>query len=75
MDDNYKTVAFKLLAAFRWLSRIRLPQFKWLVKIDDDVILDIKNLDIYLTESSSDENAIHCYVNTGSPMRDINEKW
>ena len=75
VDDNYKTVAFKLLAAFRWLSHVPMPQFKWLVKIDDDVILDLTNLDIYLSESSSNENAIHCYVNTGSPMRDIKDKW
>ena len=49
VEDSYKTVALKLLAAFHWLQVIQWPVFQWLVKIDDDVILNLKNLDVYLS--------------------------
>lgn len=75
VDDNYKTVALKLLSSFHFLGRQRRVQ--WIVKLDDDIILNLYELDQYLSSLAwLSTDAIHCRsVNNGVPMRDINQKW
>lgn len=76
VDDNYKTVALKLLSSFHFLSQ--RSNALWIVKLDDDIILNLYELDQYLSSPTWQlhSDAIHCKsINNGVPMRDINQKW
>lgn len=75
-DDNYRTVALKLFSAFNFIHNLTLSSLKWLVKLDDDIILNTYKLDEYLRQNGSYfKGSIQCRVNNGIPMRDINQKW
>ena len=78
VDDTYKTVGLKLLASFNWINNLNLSKLKWIVKLDDDIIFNLYQLDKYLSSPNvtrKGDNFIHCKVNNGIPMRDINQKW
>ena len=78
VDDTYKTVGLKLLASFNWINNLNLSKLKWIVKLDDDIIFNLYQLDKYLSSPNvtrNGDNFIHCKVNNGIPMRDINQKW
>ena len=78
VDDTYKTVGLKLLASFNWINNLHLSKLKWIVKLDDDIIFNLYQLDKYLSSPNvtrNGDNFIHCKVNNGIPMRDINQKW
>ena len=77
VDDTYKTVGLKLLSSFYWIKNLHLDQLQWIVKLDDDIIFNIYQLDEYLStpNATNGKKHIHCKVNNGIPMRDINQKW
>ena len=35
---------------------------KWIVKLDDDVIVNITKLDEYLSKGNNDQEALHCQI-------------
>ena len=75
-EDNYKTVALKLLSAFQLIHHnFAAHPLKWIVKLDDDVILNLYNLDHYLSSNNVTQEQIHCKANYGSPMRQFDTKW
>ena len=76
MTDNYHTVGLKLLSSFNWISQLDTPDLKWIMKIDDDMMVNFTKLDNYLTESKINHQALHCPINIGMPaLRDYNSKW
>ena len=53
----------KILSAFYWLSFLEMPSsLKWIVKLDDDIIVNVTKLDEYLSEGNIDQEAIHCQI-------------
>ena len=74
-EDSYRTVPEKLLSSFYWTSMLSTnSKLKWIVKLDDDVLLNVQRLDLFLKNIISD--AIYCKVISNmKPFRDPNNKW
>ena len=70
VQDSYQTAALKLLSSFYWISQIpKQNKLKWIVKIDDDVLLNVKKFNTYVetilfTEKTS---SIYGQVYYGTP--------
>ena len=59
VEDNYKTVGLKLLSSFYWLSLLKMPSsLKWIVKLDDDVIVNVSKLEEYLSNVNIDQGSL-----------------
>ena len=73
IEDNYNTVSLKMLSSFYWISQINQnSKLKWIIKIDDDVLLNIEKLDTYVNTIIQNEltDSIYCRVYYGiKPMR------
>ena len=51
------------MSSFYWLSFLEMaPSLKWIVKLDDDVIVNVTKVDEYLSKSKIDQEAIHCQI-------------
>ena len=74
-EDSYRTVPEKLLSSFYWTTMLSTSsKLKWIVKLDDDVLLNVQRLDLFLNNIISD--AIYCKVISNmKPFRDPNNKW
>ena len=74
-EDSYRTVPEKLLSSFYWMSLLSTnSKLKWIVKLDDDVLLNVQRLDLFLNNTITD--AIYCKVISNmKPFRDPNNKW
>ena len=76
MEDTYHTVGLKLLSAFKWINKASSQpnsKLKWILKLDDDVLL---NVDMLMNHLKVQENLIHCPVyERATPFRDPNSKW
>ena len=77
VEDNYHTVGLKLLSSFNWINQLEnKTDLKWIMKIDDDMMVNFTKLDNYLTKENIDYEALHCPINTGMPaLRDYKSKW
>ena len=74
-EDSYRTVSMKLLSSFYWVSLLnKTSKLKWIIKLDDDVILNVQRLDELMKTTQPDE--IYCKVKSGAkPMRSKTRKW
>ena len=77
VEDNYHTVGLKLLSSFDWLQKLTLPNLKWVVKLDDDMIVNQTRLDEHLVyHQKIDYQKIHCVVTENAkPYRNYGSKW
>ena len=77
VEDNYHTVGLKLLSSFYWTTQLEKKyDLKWIIKIDDDMMVNFTKLDNYLTKENINYDALHCPINNGMPaLRDANSKW
>jgi len=77
VEDNYHTVGLKLLSSFDWITSLNLPNLKWVVKLDDDVIANQTRLDEHLVyHQKSGNDKIHCVVaKNAKPFRKPEAKW
>ena len=69
VEDNYHTVGFKLISAFNWIfdasNATEDSNLKWILKMDDDVLLNTKELKNYIDGiGKNDTESIHCRVYT-----------
>ena len=74
MEDNYHTVGFKLVSGFSWISNASNAtedsNLKWILKMDDDVLLNTQELKNYIGEIGSNKtDSIHCRVYKNSKTR------
>ena len=64
-------VVFKLISAFKWISdasKYNGNKLKWILKLDDDVLLDIRELNkLFDNIPKKDNNAIFCKVKSDDP--------
>ena len=65
VEDTYHTVVYKLISAFKWImdaSKYNGSKLKWILKLDDDVLLDINELKQF-TENlqEKDFSTIFCH--------------
>ena len=64
-------VVFKLISAFKWISdasKYNGNKLKWILKLDDDVLLDIRKLNKFFDNiPKKDYNAIFCKVKSDDP--------
>ena len=71
VEDNYKTVVFKLVSAFKWISdasKYNGNNLKWILKMDDDVLLGIQELEKFIKNIPRDDsNSIFCKVKPHDP--------
>ena len=70
VQDSYQTAALKLLSSFYWISEIpKQNKLKWVVKIDDDVLLNVEKFDTYVKTILFTEktNSIYGQVYYGTP--------
>ena len=76
VEDNYHTVGLKLMASFNWLKNLRNSNLKWIIKLDDDVIINFGMLQKYITKRRFRKKAIHCsYASMAETKRNVNSKW
>merc|ERR1712110_193976 len=53
VEDNYHTVGLKLLSSFNWINELENKiDLKWIMKIDDDMMVNFTKLDDYLTKEN-----------------------
>ena len=67
VEDNYHTVGFKLISAFNWIfdasNATEDSNLKWILKMDDDVLLNTKELKNYIDGiGRNDTDSIYCRV-------------
>ena len=78
VTDNYHTVSYKLLSAFRWLSIASksTKNLEWILKLDDDVLLNVEAVKRFI-QNIQDPKSIHCHIyNASLPFRrNSEEKW
>ena len=56
VEDNYHTVGIKLLSSFNWIRQLKhIKDLKWIMKIDDDIMVNFTRLDKYLTSENIDQ--------------------
>ena len=77
VEDNYHTVGIKLLSSFNWIRQLKhIKDLKWIMKIDDDIMVNFTRLDKYLTSENIDQQAIHCPIHgSHNVLRDPKSKW
>ena len=77
VEDNYHTVGLKLLSAFNWIYQLKKRKdLKWIMKIDDDIMVNFTRLDNYLSKENINHQAIHCPIHGNNRvMRDPKAKW
>ena len=79
VEDTYHTVGFKLISAFKWISKsskiMKNDELKWILKLDDDILLDFDQLQKYI-QNESNSSSIHCHMyHYVEPYRENNSRW
>ena len=60
VEESYHAVGLKELSSFNWINQLDRKNIQWIIKMDDDIMLNFTKLDDYLSEESN--KAIHCRV-------------
>lgn len=58
VEEGYRNLAYKTLAAFAWIYDQFNDDLQWIIKLDDD--LDFEMDRILASLPDGDSNAIHC---------------
>ena len=82
-EDSYYTVILKEISAFHWIlesykAHRSESRLKWVIKMDDDVIINPINLQRLLQQHESElaEEKLFCENWAGGvPIRDAKSKW
>ncbi len=74
--DTYRNLTYKSLIAWKWITNY-CTNAKYIIKIDDDLALNSKNLINYLTNDSQKyKNTFFCdFLTNGNPHKDKSSKW
>ena len=76
--DSYRNMTYKHLMGLKWIISY-CPSANMIVKVDDDVIVNMNKLMqyYYLKDSLFElKNMLYCHVESGAPaMRNVNDKW
>ena len=72
VEDNYHTVALKLLSAFHWIGSLGSTRLKWIIKMDDDVYINVTKFDEYFQNQNLSQKDFHCYETYTEPVRNPN---
>ena len=73
--DAYRNLVLKGVSWMEW-TVTNCPSAKWIVKVDDDIAVNIFALEEYLEEQNNTKNEYHCLVWTRmKPSRNSNSKW
>ena len=74
VEESYHSVGLKELSSFNWINQLDRSNLKWIMKIDDDIMINFSRLDKYLIKESN--NAIHCPIMYHNNVRrDPKDKW
>ena len=81
IQDGYRLLIYKVLAAFQWVYKNKSPKLEWVVSMDDDLQFDIWRFLNATTKWDTDRNSLICnrvYRNF-PPIRDpeesLSSKW
>ena len=75
IEETYQNLPKKLLAAFHWIFNLKAEKLKWIVKLDDDLYINITKFDQYFSNIPNPET-IHCLEMTNTkPVRDPKSQW
>ncbi len=76
--DNYKNLIYKHLTAVNWITK-HCPQALYMVKLDDDVFVNIKPLSKHLVNKFGlnpiDSKFIYCSIMDNAKPQRHNSKW
>ena len=81
-EDTYSTVILKEVSAFQWIqdsydAHRTTSKLKWVIKMDDDVIINPSNLQKVLLQFQDDvkHKTILCRKAVQKPHRNPSSKW
>ena len=76
IEDTYHTVGLKLLSAFKWLREFsKSSELQWILKLDDDVLINFERLVKFVNQIRLNQNSIYCLVyERAAPFRG-DSKW
>ena len=73
--EAYRNLTYKHLMGLDWAARF-CPQAKFVLKMDDDIAIDIYQMDEMLAGRSSEEESLLGFVQAGlRPIRETGSKW
>ncbi|CAG2204588.1 unnamed protein product [Mytilus edulis] len=76
--DSYRNLTYKLVFSLFWLNNF-CKNAKFVIKMDDDIIINIPLVILYLTEklkTGKSVNVLECQTITKNiPVRESNKKW
>ena len=74
VEESYYSVGLKELSSFHWINQLDRKNLKWIMKIDDDIMVNFTKLDDYLIKENND--AINCAVLEHNQVRrNPSSKW
>ena len=74
IEEIYQNLPKKLIWAYHWIFW-KTNKLKWVIKLDDDIYINITKFDEYLSQSPNTDT-IHCLEMTGTkPVRDPTSQW
>ena len=69
----------KLISAFHWLIQskdLKKSNLQWVLKLDDDVLLNVYSLETLLSKLDPTKYSIYCnYYSDSTPFRNSASKW
>ncbi|XP_078320415.1 beta-1,3-galactosyltransferase 1-like isoform X2 [Crassostrea virginica] len=74
VPEKYENLTQKSTAILRWTVS-NCPRVRYLLKIDDDVFLNLPRLLKYLSKHPQTNTVLGCLVSHSSPFRSIFSKW
>ena len=66
--DDYNHVVLKLLSTFNFLKSFQSKELKWIVKIDDDLILNFTKFDEFFDDKELNNDLIYCPTKENDPV-------
>ena len=73
--DNYYTTGLLEIAAFKWIYDLDLERLKFIVKLNDDFIVNMVTLDEVLFKNSYENTIACCKHRKSEVVRDMYSKW
>ena len=74
VPEKYENLTQKSIAILRWTVS-NCPRIRYLLKIDDDVFLNLPRLLKYISKHAQTNTILGCLVSHSSPFRSIFSKW
>ena len=76
VEDDYYSQPILLMASFHWILEQNFTNLSWVVKMNDDFVLNATKLQEKLIENENATNTIFCHkIHNARPQREQTDKW